>query len=82
MRLPAYHIRRRITSTCVSRCTVSAAPVTLFAFAISLCVPDGLSSLTALLEALKNLDDLYVTIDEAYTHSMQNDQYERWDEKS
>ncbi|RPD55972.1 RBP11-like subunits of RNA polymerase [Lentinus tigrinus ALCF2SS1-7] len=43
---------------------------------------DGLSSLTALLEALKNLDDLCVTIDDAYTHSMENDRYERWDEKS
>ncbi|KAI0739123.1 RBP11-like subunits of RNA polymerase [Daedaleopsis nitida] len=43
---------------------------------------DGLSSLTALLDALKNLDDLCVTIDEAYTQSLQSDQYERWDEKS
>ncbi|CDO77075.1 hypothetical protein BN946_scf184473.g19 [Trametes cinnabarina] len=43
---------------------------------------DGLSSLTALLQALKDLDDLCVTIDEEYTKSLQNDQYERWDEKS
>ncbi|KAI0735821.1 RBP11-like subunits of RNA polymerase [Earliella scabrosa] len=43
---------------------------------------DGLSSLTALLEALKNLDDLCVTIDEAYNQSLRTDQYERWDEKS
>ena len=43
---------------------------------------DGLSSLTALLEALKNLDDLCVTIDEAYSQSMHQGHYERWDEKS
>ena len=43
---------------------------------------DGLSSLTALIQALKDLDDLCVTIDEEYSKSLQNDQYERWDEKS
>ena len=43
---------------------------------------DGLSSLAALLQALKDLDDLCVTIDDAYTQSLQNDKYERWDEKS
>ncbi|TBU55383.1 RBP11-like subunits of RNA polymerase [Dichomitus squalens] len=43
---------------------------------------DGLSSLAALLQALKDLDDLCVTIDDAYTYSLRNDNYERWDEKS
>ena len=44
--------------------------------------PDGLSSLTALLEALANLDDLCVTIDEGYNNSLAGEKYERWDEKS
>ncbi|KAI0642603.1 RBP11-like subunits of RNA polymerase [Trametes meyenii] len=43
---------------------------------------DGLSSLTALIQALKDLDDLCVTIDEEYTKGLQAGQYERWDEKS
>lgn len=43
---------------------------------------DNLSSLTALLTALSDLDDLCVTIDEAYKTSFQKDDFERWDEKS
>ncbi len=43
---------------------------------------DGLSSLTALIQALKDLDDLCVTIDEEYAKSLQSGQFERWDEKS
>ena len=43
---------------------------------------DNLSSLTALLEALSNLDELCVTVDEAYNRSLSVDPYEHWDEKS
>ncbi|KAM6503485.1 RBP11-like subunits of RNA polymerase [Amanita muscaria] len=43
---------------------------------------DRLSSLDALLEALNNLDDLCNAVEEKYLHSLQNDEYERWEEKS
>ena len=43
---------------------------------------DNLSSLDALLKALKDLDDLCVAIGDAYDHSLKHDHYERWDEKS
>ncbi|KAI0935121.1 hypothetical protein AcV7_004015 [Taiwanofungus camphoratus] len=43
---------------------------------------DHLSSLTALLTALSDLDNLCVTIEDAYKTSLERDSYERWDEKS
>ena len=43
---------------------------------------DGLSSLTALLQALDDLDNLCTTVEEAYHNSLTNDAYEKWDEKS
>ena len=43
---------------------------------------DNLSSLDALVQALKDLDDLFVTIDDAYSRSLKNDTYERWNEES
>lgn len=43
---------------------------------------DSLSSLTALLEALSNLDDLCLTVEGAYNSSLSEDAYERGDEKS
>ena len=43
---------------------------------------DNLSSLDALVQALKDLDDLFVTIDDAYSRSLKNDTYERWSEES
>ncbi|KAK0495955.1 RBP11-like subunits of RNA polymerase [Armillaria luteobubalina] len=43
---------------------------------------DHLSSLTALLTALDDLDALCSTIDTTYRSSLQADTYERWEEKS
>ena len=43
---------------------------------------DNLSSLDALLKALSDLDDLCVTMDEAYQKSLQQGQFERWNEES
>ncbi|OBZ67489.1 DNA-directed RNA polymerases I and III subunit RPAC2 [Grifola frondosa] len=43
---------------------------------------DNLSSLTALLTALNDLDNLCETIEDAYKTSLRLDRYERWDEKS
>lgn len=43
---------------------------------------DNLSSLDALLKALSDLDDLCVTIDEAYQKNLQEARYERWNEES
>ncbi|KAJ8518476.1 hypothetical protein ONZ45_g4457 [Pleurotus djamor] len=43
---------------------------------------DRLSSLEALIEALNNLDDLCVTIDNKYDQSLKNDSYVRWEEQS
>ncbi|KAI0052199.1 RBP11-like subunits of RNA polymerase [Auriscalpium vulgare] len=43
---------------------------------------DGLSSLTALLTALSDLDSLFESIEKAYEASLRDDTYVRWDEKS
>ncbi|KAH7913296.1 DNA-directed RNA polymerase [Hygrophoropsis aurantiaca] len=43
---------------------------------------DELSSLTALLDALGNLDSLCETVDDAYRTSLASGDYERWAEKS
>ncbi|KAI0075509.1 RBP11-like subunits of RNA polymerase [Panus rudis PR-1116 ss-1] len=43
---------------------------------------DHQSSLTALIEALNNLDDVCNTIERAYTSSLASGNFERWDEKS
>ena len=43
---------------------------------------DNLSSLTALLQALDDLDDLCTTVEDAYKESLAHDTYEKWDEKS
>ncbi|KAJ3746681.1 RBP11-like subunits of RNA polymerase [Lentinula detonsa] len=43
---------------------------------------DKLSSLQALIKALDDLDNLCDSINEAYIESLQNDDYEKWDEKS
>jgi len=43
---------------------------------------DKLSSLTALITALNDLDSLCETVEDAYTTSLTKDKYERWEEKS
>lgn len=43
---------------------------------------DDLSSLTALLQALSDLNELCIAIDDGYKKSLREDRYERWDEKS
>lgn len=43
---------------------------------------DNLSSLTALLTALADLDKLFETVDDAYKTSLRRDPIELWDEKS
>ncbi|EGO03698.1 hypothetical protein SERLA73DRAFT_130145 [Serpula lacrymans var. lacrymans S7.3] len=43
---------------------------------------DKLSSLTALLEALDNLDGLCVAIHDKYGESLASGDYERWEERS
>ncbi|KAH7886984.1 DNA-directed RNA polymerase [Phlebopus sp. FC_14] len=43
---------------------------------------DGLSSLSALLEALSNLDDVCNSVEEKYRASLGQGRYERWEEKS
>lgn len=43
---------------------------------------DHLSSLQALLTALSDLDDLCVTVGDAYATSLERGKYERWVEKS
>jgi hypothetical protein len=43
---------------------------------------DNLSSLTALLTALSDLDTLCETIGGAYEESLMKDSFERWEEKS
>ena len=45
-------------------------------------VSDKQSSLTALLDALDNLDKLYASIEDAYTASLEAGNFERWEEKS
>ncbi|KAH9177586.1 hypothetical protein EDB89DRAFT_1933443 [Lactarius sanguifluus] len=42
---------------------------------------DSLSSLTALLGALDDLDALFESIEDAYNASLQHDDFEIWDEK-
>ncbi|KAI0266546.1 RBP11-like subunits of RNA polymerase [Gloeopeniophorella convolvens] len=42
---------------------------------------DKLSSLTALLGALDDLDTLYESIEDAYKASLEHDEIEMWDEK-
>ncbi|KAJ3551834.1 hypothetical protein NM688_g4480 [Phlebia brevispora] len=42
---------------------------------------DNLSSLTALLQALDDLEALCDTVEDAYQESLAHDKYERWDEK-
>ncbi|TFY53135.1 hypothetical protein EVG20_g10249 [Dentipellis fragilis] len=43
---------------------------------------DHLSSLTALIEALNDLDTLFESIEDAYKASLANGSYEVWEEKS
>jgi hypothetical protein len=43
---------------------------------------DNLSALQALISALNDLDTLCETIEDAYDTSLENDNIERWDEKS
>ncbi|KAI0032405.1 DNA-directed RNA polymerase [Vararia minispora EC-137] len=43
---------------------------------------DNLSSLSALLKALDDLETLYVSIEDAYKASLENDKYEMWEERS
>jgi hypothetical protein len=43
---------------------------------------DNLSSLDTLLSALDNLDKLFETVEDAFKTSMENDDIERWEEKS
>ena len=54
-------------------------------FALQLCTDDysdNISSLTALLQALDDLDNLCITVADAYNDSLTKDSYERWNEKS
>ena len=43
---------------------------------------DNLSSLTALINALSDLDQLFESIEGAYLSSLQYDTYERWQEQA
>ena len=43
---------------------------------------DNLSSLTALIKALDDLENLCDTVEDAYQQSLANDHYERWVEQS
>ena len=43
---------------------------------------DNLSSLTALINALSDLDQLFESIEGAYLSSLQYDTYERWQEQT
>ncbi|KAF7325810.1 RBP11-like subunits of RNA polymerase [Mycena kentingensis (nom. inval.)] len=43
---------------------------------------DNLSSLTALIDALGNLDSLCSTIEDEYNTDLEKREYERWEEKS
>jgi DNA-directed RNA polymerase I and III subunit RPAC2 len=45
-------------------------------------VLDDLSSLTALINALSDLDQLFGSIDVAYFASLEHDKYEQWQEKT
>lgn len=49
---------------------------------IFLPLKDKLSSLTALITALADLDSLCETVEGAYAKSLTEDQFERWEEKS
>jgi DNA-directed RNA polymerase I and III subunit RPAC2 len=42
---------------------------------------DRLSALSALLEALKNLDDLVGAVEQKYNESLGSGEYERWEER-
>ncbi|KAH6906783.1 DNA-directed RNA polymerase [Coprinopsis sp. MPI-PUGE-AT-0042] len=42
---------------------------------------DGLSSLEALIKALKDLDNLCESVEDAYLESLREEKFERWDEK-
>jgi len=43
---------------------------------------DNLSSLTALINALSDLDQLFESIEVAYFASLEHDKYEQWQEKT
>lgn len=43
--------------------------------------PDNHSSLDALIEALEELDKVCETVEEAYTTSLKEGKFERWEEK-
>jgi DNA-directed RNA polymerase I and III subunit RPAC2 len=43
--------------------------------------PDNHSSLDALIEALEELDKVCETVEEAYTASLKQGKFERWEEK-
>jgi DNA-directed RNA polymerase I and III subunit RPAC2 len=43
---------------------------------------DNLSSLSALITALADLDELCATIENAYVGDLKEGKYERWDERS
>jgi hypothetical protein len=60
-------------------------PSALTLFCLFFCaltsLPDNLSSLTALLSALDDLDALFGSIEDAYKASLGRDDIEVWDEK-
>lgn len=58
------------------------SPKTCITLRLQLSSQDNLSSLQALLKALDDLENLCDAIGEAYAESLQNDDYEKWDEKS
>jgi DNA-directed RNA polymerase I and III subunit RPAC2 len=45
-------------------------------------VVDDLSSLTALINALSDLDQLFGSIEVAYFASLEHDKYEQWQERT
>lgn len=58
------------------------SPKTCITLRFQLSLQDNLSSLQALLKALDDLENLCNAIGEAYSESLQNGDFERWDEKS
>lgn len=66
----------RSESRCTVRISVTSCPTASDVLA------DNLSSLSALITALADLDALCVTIEEKYVESLKEDKYERWDERS
>jgi hypothetical protein len=75
-------IHPKITSRSEYRCMVRPLlPFSFFWGGTLTSLPDNLSSLTALLSALDDLDALFGSIEDAYKTSLGRDDIEVWDEK-